>query len=218
MSPRQRAADFMRDSAVPRAAPDAQAGGVRVSELFASQWNDQVRVTSFSPALVTEVVPGQYASFNAFFWQYAFGARHDWVSFQGVVAGTDTTPAAWFRWFSVLHGTTPQPVQKFPTTIGSSPSESPDHSRVALLSDQDLEVTTLDHGTFTAPRALLPLSRAELLSVSALSWSVDSTRIITVTSTSNSSSDYLLRVVDTTPDPPEAIAVPTFNGAYALQP
>jgi hypothetical protein len=185
--------------------------------LIAYQWNGEVRVASFGSAFAPQTIPGDYTPpSNPFYWRYTFGAERDWVSFQSVVAGQGTTPAAWFRWFSTLDGATPRPAQKFPTTIGSFPSESPDHSRIALLSDAGLAVTTLNQGAFSAPRSLLPLDQTALLSAIPLRWSADSTHVVTVTNVSNA--NYTLHVVDAIADPPESVAIPILYENFQLQP
>jgi hypothetical protein len=78
-----------------------------------------------------------------------------------------------------------------------------------------LAVATVDQGTLSAPRALVPFSHDDLLSVDSMRWSNDSTHLAVVTNVSNAS--YFLHLVDAIAEPPESTTVPIAPG-YVMQP
>ena len=100
---------------------------------------------------------------------------------------------------SYFAGTTPHAVQRFPTTNGSLPSESPDRSLIAMLSDAALAVVTLNQGALSEPPALLPLSHDDSLSAWPLRWSNDSKHVVTVSNGSNGIARFQPAVARTGP-------------------
>jgi hypothetical protein len=174
--------------------------------LIETQANGRVHLTWLSPQVATTTIGGDYNLTGvspAFYWRFAFAAELDWVSFEAFHDGHAR------RWFSALQGTTASDAQGFPVKAGSFPFESPDHKRVAMVSDTGVVVATVDHGVVGTPRSLLPAEAAQL------AWSNDSMHLAVLTTSGN---DYLLTVVDTLAVPATSTTVSAVNGYYTLQP